>query len=420
MTGTQEKKKVPYASDAGKPAVLSLVLNVFLTASKFSLYLYTGSAAVLAEAVHSLTDIIGSLLVIGGIYISGKKSEQFPWGLYKVENIAAAVSGGLIFLSAYEVAKMIYSPSREGIRNLDITIVALMLMAFPIILFSKYEIKKAKVLNSPSLKADAENWRMDLAPLAVVAFGLIGARLSYPVLDRVAAFIILVLVIRAGYGILMDSIKSLLDASVSGGTLNDIKAVIEGFPEVKEIISLNARNSGRFVFVYIDLSLSLRRLRAAHEIAVNIEKEIRDRIPFVEKVIIHYEPERKAYQRAAVPLADREGSISEHFGSAPFIVIWDRRISDSEELSLEILKNPFFAIEKGKGIRLAEFLVEKGVDVLYTAEDFEGKGPEHVLSDAEIEVRKTDLKHLNDLIKFNKNNFVTMEGKGNDKNRSKI
>ena len=76
--------------------------------------------------------------------------------------------------------------------------------------------------------------------------------------------------------------------------------------------------------MYINLSLSFKRLRAAHEITNNIEEEIKSRILCVERVIIRYEPERKEYQRSAVPLANRKGEISEHFGSDPFITLWDK------------------------------------------------------------------------------------------------
>ncbi len=379
-------------------AALSVGLNIFLTASKYLLYLFTNSSALLAETVHSLTDVIGSLMVMGGIYLSEKKSEKFPWGLYKVENIAAVFSAGFIFLSAYEIAKMIYHPSTAGMRNLDITLIALFLMTLPIIVFARYEARKAKVLNSPSLIADAYHWRMDIAPLAVVAVGITGARLSYPFMDRISAFVVLLLVIKAGYGILKDSMRSLLDASVDGETLDNIKDVIKIFPQVKEINSIHARNSGRFMFVTIDLGLSLKRLKDAHEIADSIKMEINARIPFVERVLIHYEPERKDYQRYAAGLANREGEISEHFGGAPFIALWDKRVSDGVILHQEILENLFLDIEKGKGIRLAEFLVEKGLDILYTREDFEGKGPGYVFSDADVEVRRIDLKTLNDMI----------------------
>jgi divalent metal cation (Fe/Co/Zn/Cd) transporter len=64
-----------------KLAIMSSALNMVFTEVKFLLYLFT-SATLLAEAIHSLTDVLGSILVAGGIYLSEKKSEQFPYGLY--------------------------------------------------------------------------------------------------------------------------------------------------------------------------------------------------------------------------------------------------------------------------------------------------------------------------------------------------
>lgn len=103
--------------------------------------------------------------MIGGIYLSEKKSERFPWGLYKVENIVALILALLIFFSAYEIAKTIYHSSPEGMRSFDMTLIVLFLMAVPIILFSRYEARRAKAINFPSLMADAEHWRADIAPI---------------------------------------------------------------------------------------------------------------------------------------------------------------------------------------------------------------------------------------------------------------
>jgi cation diffusion facilitator family transporter len=379
-------------------AISSLALNLLLASAKYLLYLYAGSTAVLAEAVHSLTDVVGSLLVLGGIYLSEKKSMQFPWGLYKIENLAAALSAVLIFLSAYEVASMIVRPTHFALRNLDSTMIVLLLMAFPIVLFSRYEAKKAAMINSPSLMADAEHWRTDLAPVVVVTAGIAAARLSFAVADRIAALLVLVLVVRAGYGILKDSMKSLLDASVDNKTVDRMREVIKRFPQVQEPFSIQARNSGRFIFVEISVNLALTRLKEAYEIALNLEREIKGKVPFVERVVVHFEPEKKEFLRYAAPLADREGKISEHFAKAPFIALWGKRISDGAVGSREILVNPFSELEKGKGIRLAEFLVTMNVDVLYTKELFEGKGPEYVFSDAGVEIRKTSAQNLKNLM----------------------
>jgi cation diffusion facilitator family transporter len=380
-----------------KTAAYSTLLNLILAVAKTVIAFFSGSAAVLGEAIHSFTDVLGSLSVLGGIKLAGKKSPQFPWGLYKAENIAAVISSLFIFLMAYEVARKTFFGEAKQLANVDLSMVALILMAVPVFLFARHERSKAKELNSPSLLADSENWMSDLAPLGVAAGGLAASRV-FPYADRVAAIFVIAFVLRSGYGIMRDSVKSLLDASVDRDTLLRIDKVIREFSEVNEIVSLKARNSGRFIFVHAELGLSLKRLRDAHDVASRIEKDIRARIPMVERVVIHYEPQKKEYRRLAVPLSDAEGSISEHFGSSPYIALWDARVSDGSVISKETVENPFASIEKGKGIKLAELLAEKGVDVLYTREVFEGKGPEYVLSDAEIEVRKTDLKELEDLI----------------------
>ena len=386
-------------ADAGKRlATYSFGLNFFLTLAKFLLYLLTGSAALLAETVHSLTDVVGSLLVLGGIHLAGKKSAQFPWGLYKTENLAALLSAGLIFVSGYEIGRTILKPTQGGMHHLDVTLAVLLPMALPIFLFARYERRKARELNSPSLLADAENWRTDLAPLAIVTAGIAGARFSYAIFDRIAAFIVLLLVIKAGYGIARDAIKSLLDASVDQATIENMTSVVKGFPEVAEVVSLTARNSGRYIFANIEVRLSQKRLKDAHRTVERIEQEIRHSTSFVEKVLVQYEPEAKKHLRYASMLATREGLISEHFGAAPFVALWDKRMVDGAVLSREIVENPFLATEKGKGIKLATFLVGRGIDILYTREDFAGKGPAYVFSDAEIELKAADAATLDELV----------------------
>ena len=382
-------------------ATYSFGLNSLLTIAKYVLYLLTGSTALLAETVHSLTDVVGSLLVLGGIHLAGKKSVHFPWGLYKAENLAALLCSSLIFASGYEIGRSILHPPTGGMQHLDTTLAVLVFMALPIFLFSRYERGKALELNSPLLLADAENWRTDLAPLAIVTAGIAGARFSYPALDRIAACVVLFLVLKAGYEIARDAVKSLLDASVEAATLEEITRIVKGFPDIAELVYLSARNSGRYIFVDLKVRMSLKRLREAHESVDRLEREIRQCIPFVEKVTVQYEPVKKESTRYAALLASPDGRISEHFGAAPFLALWDVRGEDGVVLSGELVENPFVATEKAKGMKLAEFLVARGVDIVYTKEAFANKGPGYVMSDAGIEVLSTDAATIDGLVPWN-------------------
>ena len=386
-------------SDSGKRiAAYSVLINIALTVTKAFLALLSGSAAVLSEAIHSLTDVLGNLTVWTGIRISRKKSPNFPWGLYKVENIVAVISALLIFLAAYELMKETFISEVKALANINTSAAVLGILIIPVYLFARFEKKRAAQINSPSLMADAQHWLTDIASLGVVIGGLLASRF-FPYADKGAALLVIFIVIHLGYGILKNSIKSLLDASVDADTLRKIEDIVKGFEDVEGIRSLHARNSGSFIFVHIDLRLSVKKLTHAHKVADAVEQHIREEIPFIERVSIHYEPVKKDYFRHAVPLENREGVISEHFGSAPFVGIWDTKVSDSAIMSREVIDNPFVDMEKGKGIKLAELLIDKEIDILYTKEVFEGKGPQYVLSDAEVEVKKISLKNLKDLIK---------------------
>lgn len=396
----EQKVNIAAVSTGKKIATYSVIINIILTATKTFLALFSGSTAVLSEAVHSLTDVLGSLSVLTGISISRKKSHNFPWGLYKVENIVAVVSATLIFFVAYELIRDTLVRDAKQISHINASAIVLGFLTVPVFLFARFEKEKARQMNSPSLMADAQHWLTDIAALAVVIGGLLASRI-FPYADTAAALIIVVIILNVGYKILKNSIKSLLDASVNAETLEKIRGIIKRFNSVEEITALHARNSGSFVFVHLDIRLFVKKLKAAHAVSHDIEMAIRKEVPFIERVSVHYEPVKKDYRRHAVPLANRDGSISEHFGSAPLMGIWDRRVCDSTMLHRDIIENPFMHLEKGKGIKLAELLIDKGVDIIYTKEVFEGKGPQYVLSDAEIEVRKTDLKNLKDLIESN-------------------
>jgi cation diffusion facilitator family transporter len=385
------------AKNSIKIAGYSTILNAALVIPKGVLALLTGSTALLAETIHSITDLIGSILVLGGIALSRKKIPSFPWGLYKVENIAAIVSAFFIFLMAYEIGKDVFLSGTKQIRNINLSIIIMLFMIVPIVIFTKYEKRKAAALNSPSLMADAKHWLTDITSIGVVTGGLAGLYV-YPYADKIAAAIVIPFVLKTGFSIVKDSMKSLLDASVDAKTLEKIKRILKRFQEVEEVKSVNARNSGSFIFVHLDIRLSLRKLEEAHQLADMVESAIRKEIPFVERVSIHYEPTKREYTKYAVPLNNREGEISGHFGSAPFIWIWNKKNNDGDVISQQVLGNPFLLMEKGKGIKLAEVLAEKGINVLYIKKPFEGKGPQYVFSNSDVEVRITDKETIKQLM----------------------
>jgi cation diffusion facilitator family transporter len=381
-----------------KIALFSTLLNISVAGTKGLLAWLSGSSALLADTIHGFSDTFASVLVLVGIWLSGKKSKAFPWGLYKVENFVALVSVGLIFFAGYEIVRHVFKAEKIFILGYFYSsFIGLLAIILAIAIFSRFEARKAKDFNSPSLIADASHWYSDIASTTLVLLAIVGSRAGYPILDRIASLVMVGFIGKVGWGILKDSMRTLLDASVDPNTLYQIRDAILRFPQVKEIKSLQARNSGRFVFVRTELVFGIKKFSQAHQLSEEIEKAILKKNPHVDKATIHYEPVEKDFLIYAIPVEEDKYIISDHFGDAPyFYLMWmstEGHIVQEEK----ILRNPYLKEEKGKGIKVSEWLLQNGVDAVYTRKAFDGKGPSYVFSDAEAEVIVTDAKTIEEI-----------------------
>jgi cation diffusion facilitator family transporter len=384
--------------DPSQVALYSTVLNILVAASKAVLAYLSGSSALLADAIHGFSDTFSSLLILMGIRLSQKKSEDFPWGLYKVENFVALVSALLIFFAGYEIAQNAFKTQAREVKHFFPSLVVLSGMIGVIFLFSRYEARKARILNSPSLRADASHWYSDIASTSIVLLVLVASRVGHPVIDRLGALVMVAFIAKVGWDILKDSMRTLLDASVAPETLRQIREAVLRFDQVGEIQSLQARNSGRFIFVHAKLVFATKKFFRAHQLSEEIERAVRQEIPLVERMIIHYEPPKKDFTIQAIPVEADRKRLSEHFGEAPYFCLLRTSTPGDTVLDAEFIPNPYLHEDKAKGIKVSEWLVEIGVDRVYTRKLVEGKGPFYVFSSAEVEVRLTDARAIEEVI----------------------
>ncbi len=276
----KEKKKI---------AIYSIIVNTTLALIKIIGGTLSGSAALTADGIHSLSDLAASFSVLTGIVIANKKAKDFPMGLYKVENLVALVSAFAIFFAGYEIAKDVFFGEPMLIKNLPIAIAAIVATVLITYFYSSWEKKEAIRLNSPSLMADAEHVKSDFFTALVVLVGVIGQYLGYPIVEKIAVAIVVYFIFHAGWEILVDAIKVLLDASVEHETLDEVREILNSFDGIEKINSIKGRNAGSFKFIYLDLDLKTDSLKEAHALAHDIEEKIKTKIPEVEKVITHYE-----------------------------------------------------------------------------------------------------------------------------------
>jgi cation diffusion facilitator family transporter len=383
--------------DAGERlALTSVAVNIFVTGLKYFLGVFSGSLALLADAVHSSADVVSSASIWAGIRLSRRKTRRFPYGLYKVENLAALITSVIILLAGYEIVRsVLWAGEKVRAERLPYAMLGVIVVTLILLSFSRYELKRARKLNSPSLEADAQHLTTDLFSSLIILVGLAGTywQVKFP-LDKAAAIFIVVLIAWVGLKIAMDAIRVLLDASLDFKTLNTIREIILETPQVSTINALTGRNSGRFKFIEADLALKVRELEKAHFVASQIENRIKTRVPNVDHILIHYEPMRKDTWVMALPVTEDKVHLSEHFGDAPYFLVLTLRNRDKKLVQEQLLANPHQTVETGKGIRVSEWLISQGVDEVIAAKNFDHKGPYYVFADAGVAMHQTGQREI--------------------------
>ena len=375
----------------------SVGVNVVLIAINAGIAVASGSLAVQAEMVHNLVDLLTAIGVLVGLKLSTRKSKAFPYGLYKLENVVTVVLAGMIFFTAYEIARdALFALACQATVDLWMLGGVVVAAVIPLV-FSHFELRAGRAANSPALIADAKEYRAHVFTTGTVFAALMAQWFDFP-LDRIAALIIVVAIAKTGWDLFVDGMRVLLDASLDAGTLLQIREIITAEPAVAELKWVTGRSAGRFRFVETEVALRVHDLEKAEAVTQNIEAQIRQAVPHVERVLIHAEPIGRTHLRYAVPLADPMGAISEHFGEAPYFALVRVHLADGSIEEQQVVENPHKDVEKAKGIQVAEWLIALKTDVVVLRESLQGKGPVYVFGDAGVEMQETEATTLSAVI----------------------
>jgi cation diffusion facilitator family transporter len=387
-----------------KIALYAFLLNLVLAAMKGILAFYSSSLAVTAGAIDSGTDAAASLVLYGGLKLSTRKTPSFPLGLYKIENLISVFVALSIFFAGYEIAREALSAAKSA-PEISISVVTLLTVGvLAIYLFGLYATRVGRTTGSPTLIAEGKHRQVDVVSSVVVLLSVVMRYFGWEVslvgisIDQMAAGVVLIFIAWAGWELLVDGMRVLLDASIDFETLDQIKKILRGHPMVVKVTSLIGRNAGRFRFLQTSIILRTGELQKAHQISQILEEEIHQKLPHVERVIIHYEPQPRTHTRFAIPLADQEGSISDHFGESPYFAFVTVRLENGSVEASQVLENPHRQVEIAKGIRVAEWLVGQNVDQVVMKEDLSRKGPGYVMANAGIRSSITSADSLDQAV----------------------
>ena len=290
-----------------KAAAFSIASNATLIALKLAAGAITGSIAIVTEAIHSLIDLVASVIAFVSVRKADAPADQeHPYGHEKVENLAAAIEGMLILVGAgvivYEATRRLVVGSE--VESLGVGIAVMGLSTVANVLVSSYLYRRGRETDSPALEGDAAHLRTDALTSAGVLAGLVLVQATgIAAFDSITALVVAVAIVAAGLSILRRSSGVLIDEALPESEMDRIEAAIAAArtPEVAGYHKLRARRAGRRR--HIDFHVQYRSgtsLERAHELAHEMRDSIEAEIPQAE-VLIHAEPETSYRERETGP-----------------------------------------------------------------------------------------------------------------------
>ena len=288
-----------------KVTLLGSVGNLVLLSFKFVAGIVAGSSAMVADAVHSLSDFMTDLIVLVFVRIGAKpQDESHDYGHGKFETLATlfvalALVGaaiGIIVSGSLKIARWLQGEALETPGMLALW-AALLSILVKEILF-RYTIARGRALESPAVVANAWHHRSDALSSIGAAVGIGGAILlgqRWAVLDPLASIVVGGMLVKVAWDLLRESTGELTDSSLSAETEREIEEIIRSFPQVSEPHNLRTRRIGNRIAIEAHVRLDgAMSLNEAHDIVSDIERKIRDHFGHGTIVTIHMEPVKTA------------------------------------------------------------------------------------------------------------------------------
>lgn len=272
---------------------ISVVGNLVLFVFKFLCGVYLNSISLIADAFHSLSDVLTSVVVILGFKFGGRPADkEHPFGHGRIEQIATIIIAFLLLIVAYDVGRSaldrILKPQKVGFNI--IVFLLLILSAIFKEWMARFSIFLGKKIDSSSLIADAWHHRSDAIATALVALGLITTRFGFYVLDGIMGMGVAVLIAWVGVELIKNSASFLIGEAPSNELVEKIKSIALSIPGVLNLHDITVHNyqSNIVITLHIEVEDNISA-KEAHEIALKVQDSIKQNIED-SQVIVHIDP----------------------------------------------------------------------------------------------------------------------------------
>lgn len=280
-----------------KVSVISIIGNVFLSIFKFIAGIIGKSNAMISDSIHSLSDVLSTIVVMIGLKLASKKEDvSHPYGHERIECVASFILAIFLFITGLGIGwmgiKTIFFENYSEIKTP--TLIALIAAIISIITKEAmywYTRSVAKKIKSDALMADAWHHRSDALSSIGSLIGIGGAMMGFKLLDSIASIIICLCIIKVSYDIFMDSVDKMVDKACNSDFINKICDLVLSTNGVLNIDLIKTRLFGNKI--YIDLEIAANQdltLKEAHEIAQKVHDKIENNYEDVKHCMVHVNP----------------------------------------------------------------------------------------------------------------------------------
>ena len=283
----QEDEHAPHsaaerAAAASRSTWVSVVVNVVLASAQIIVGTLTKSQALIADGIHSLSDLVSDFVVLfAGHHAKKDADDDHPYGHQRFET-AASLALGLILLAVgggmvWAALGKLESPDTIAPAHTTALWVALGAIVTKELLF-RYMLRVAKAVKSSLLVANAWHARSDAASSLVVSLGILGSMAGYPLLDPIAALIVGFMVGKMGWSFAWDALHDLMDRGLDEAEVQAIRATLLATPGVSGVHDVRTRKMGDMVVadahIEVDAQLTVEE---GHNIAVAARQAVLQR-----------------------------------------------------------------------------------------------------------------------------------------------
>lgn len=279
-----------------RASIIALAGNIALAVAKLAVGAISGSLAVLSDGVDSATDVaiaIMSLVIVAIIDKPG--DEEHPYGHARAETMATTILAFIVFFAGAQLllrsaGSLIAGEKPELPGTIAIWVTIVSIVGKLLLAWSQFAI--GKKTGSAMLIANGKNMRGDVVTSASVLVGL-GATYLFglPILDRVIALLVSLWIIKNAVEIFMEANTELMDGTSDSGLYKEVFAAVASVEGVGNPHRTRLRKLGSRLVVDLDIEVDPKMsVSAAHDLAILVEKAIKERLPEVYDVIVHVEP----------------------------------------------------------------------------------------------------------------------------------